>query len=35
MNSWEFLKNLYWKIPFFSEERKEKIFYDIRAIVRG
>lgn len=35
MYGWEFLKNLYWKLPFFSEERKEKIFYDIRAAVRG
>ena len=35
MKSWEFIKNLYWKNTFLNEKQKEKIFYNIRAFVRG
>ena len=35
MKTWEFIKNVYWKISFLNEKQKEKIFYNIRAFVRG
>lgn len=35
MSTWEFIKDLYWKNKFFSDKQKEKIFYEIKAIVKG
>ena len=35
MSLFNWLKDIYWKNSFLSEEQKEKIFYMIRGVVRG
>lgn len=35
MNTWEFIKSLYWKNTLFNEKQKEAIFYNVRSIIKG
>lgn len=35
VNTWEFIKSLYWKNTFLNEKQKEAIFYNVRSIIKG